>query len=333
MRYLISSFLILFVFGCHQKHGTVMNYEGSAQGTSFQVKIFYPEGFSGKQIDENIIQGWLSHYNKIASPWDPDSEISKLNSGDTVALSKEMFQLCQLAFSAKVSTNGVVDPTLQPLIEAWGFGVSKGYLHFGDTTKVKALMKFVGDDKWLPKKIDFWAWPKNVQLNFMSLAQGHSVDIIIDSLKSRGADAAFVEVGGEIKTFGTKPSGDSFLIGIEQPILEKRDEFQVLVPLQNRALATSGNYRNFRIDSLNGIKYSHTLNAFSGWPIETEIKSSTVIGASCALADALATAFLAMPLNQVQSWLDNNQEWDAYLIYQNKKGELEVWSSLEDIYN
>jgi thiamine biosynthesis lipoprotein len=123
------------------------------------------------------------------------------------------------------------------------------------------------------------------------------------------------------------------LIGIEQPTLEKRDELQVLVPLQNRALATSGNYRNFRIDSLNGIKYSHTLNAFSGWPIETEIKSSTVIGASCALADALATAFLAMPLNQVQSWLENNQEWDAYLIYQNKKGDLEFWSSLEDIYN
>jgi thiamine biosynthesis lipoprotein len=123
------------------------------------------------------------------------------------------------------------------------------------------------------------------------------------------------------------------LIGIEQPILEKRDEFQVVVPLQNRALATSGNYRNFRIDSLNGTKFSHTLNAFSGWPIETEIKSSTVIGTSCALADALATAFLAMPLNQVQSWLENNQEWDAYLIYQNKKGDLEVWSSLEDLYN
>ena len=77
MRYLISSFLILFIFGCQRKHGTVMNYGGSAHGTSFQVKIFYPEGFSGKQIDENVIQDWLTHYNKIACPWDPDSEISK----------------------------------------------------------------------------------------------------------------------------------------------------------------------------------------------------------------------------------------------------------------
>ena len=328
MRDFILIFFLLLFASCSQEKSHEDIFEGSAQGTSFRIKSIYSHSFHDNFVSEKDIKKWLSHYNKIASPWDSKSEISKLNSGDSVNLSPELFELCQIAMEMKYRTNGILDPTLEPMIDGWGFGINNRYLHYDDTLQVQSLMKLVGNEDWLPVSIDKWAWPKSVKLNFMSLAQGHSVDIIIDSLKSRGVSSAFVEVGGQIRAFGTKSSGEDFTVGIERPILENNGELQVIIPLNNRALATSGNYRNYKVDSSSGIKFGHTINAFTGWPIQTDVVSSTTIGPSCAKADALATAFVAMGLNESKLWLDQNHEWDAYLVYLDEKGVLKVWTTL-----
>lgn len=324
-------FFSFFFASCSQENIHKDVFEGSAQGTSFHIKLIYSQSFSEDYVSENDIKKWLSHYNEIASPWDGDSEISKLNSGDTVNLSPELFELCQLAIEMKRITNGILEPTLEPIIDGWGFGINNGYLDYDDTLKVQSLMELVGNDDWLPLSMHKCAWPEDVKLNFMSLAQGHSVDIIIDSLRSRGVNSAFVEVGGEIRTYGKKSSGDDFTVGIERPAIKKHDELQVIIPLKNRALATSGNYRNFKEDSSTGIKFGHTINAFTGWPVQTEVLSSTIIGPSCAKADALATAFLAMGLNESKLWLDKNPEWDAYIIYSDESGKFRNWTTLSDL--
>jgi thiamine biosynthesis lipoprotein len=330
-NFFIIFFLFFLLVSCSTENIHEDVFEGSAQGTSFHIKLIYSQSFSDDYVRKKDIKKWLSHYNRIASPWDNQSEISNLNSGDTVDISPELFELCQLAIQMKQQTNGILEPTLEPIIDGWGFGINNGYLDYNDSSKVQSLMKLVGNDDWLPTSTGRWAWPKSIKLNFMSLAQGHCVDIIIDSLRSRGVYSAFVEVGGEIRTYGKKSSGDDFTVGIERPALNKQDELQVIIPLRNRALATSGNYRNFRVDPATGIKFGHTISAFTGWPIQTEVLSSTIIGPSCAMADALATAFLAMGLNKSKLWLDQNPEWDAYLIYIDEKGNFRNWTTLSDL--
>ena len=168
-----------------------------------------------------------------------------------------------------------------------------------------------------------------MQLNFMSFSQGHSVDVVLDYLKARGATAAFVEIGGEVRTFGQKPDGTSFRVGIEQPQEAKGKELMETVELQERALATSGNYRNYKTDPATGAHYGHTLDAKTGWPIQTDVLSATMMGPSCALADGMATAAMAMGLERTRKWLQAHPEWDAILIYGSEKEGLSVWSTLK----
>ncbi|CAI8331749.1 MAG: FAD:protein FMN transferase [Owenweeksia sp. TMED14] len=331
LRYIILVFVFCLGISCSNEESYMNVFEGKAQGTSFHITLYYNQDFSGDQINQNDIERWLSHYNRVASPWDPNSEISKLNMGDSVFLSSELFELCHLSHKMKISTDGVLDPTLGDLINGWGFGVSEGFLEYTDTVKVDSLMKYVGDESWIPFQISNWAWPQNVKLNFMSLSQGHSVDIIIDSLKSKGVDAAFVEVGGEIRTFGTKPNEDVFTVGIERPLLENSGEFQVIIPIKNQALATSGNYRNYKFDISTGGKYGHTISSFTGWPIETDIISATIIGPTCAEADAMATASMAMGFGETRSWLAKHPKWNAYILFKDENGSLNEWTTLNNL--
>ena len=165
------------------------------------------------------------------------------------------------------------------------------------------------------------------QLNFMSFSQGHSVDIVCDSLRARGATAAFVEIGGEVRTFGVKPDGSSYKVGIELPHQGKSSEYAQTVELNERALATSGNYRNYKVDPVTGAHYGHTLDAKTGWPIQTDVLSATLIGPTCAEADGMATAAMAMGMEKTKQWLAQHPEWDALLITGNEAEGLQVWAS------
>ena len=323
---------LLWVSGCQSVEETLY-FEGEAQATTFHITVY-----GDARIEASDIQRWLAEYNHVASPWDSTSLISALNGRAVVAPDHPyLCEMLKIGRELHRMTDGALDPTLAPVIEAWGFGVGPATLRPGDTLALEALMEHVGDTSWFSMAkactgksvMKIYLERAGMQLNFMSFSQGHSVDVVLDSLKARGATAAFVEIGGEVRTFGQKPDGSPFRVGIEQPREAKSEELLETVELQERALATSGNYRNYKTDPATGAHFGHTLDARTGWPAQTDVLSATMIGPTCALADGMATAAMAMGLERTQTWLSAHPEWDAVLIYGSEEEGLQVWSTLK----
>lgn len=294
-----------------QSESDIQRIEGQAQGTTFHVTLYdAPVGDWAARIG-----AWLQAYNREASAWDPESTLSRYNAGDYDEptpifehLLAETREIYALAYPA-------LEPYMGHIIEAWGFGVGDGYLTLSDSAMVDSLMDLTFTDP---------------MLNVNAYSQGHSVDILVDSLLAHGVTTAFVEVGGELRVMGSKPDGSAWMVGIEQPTEEKGQSLMAQVPIQlGYALATSGNYRNYQIDSASGRKYGHTLNAHTGWPARTDLLSATMIGPKCVYADGMATAAMSMGLAATQTWLTEHPDWDAYLIYSDSTGGYQVWTTLE----
>jgi thiamine biosynthesis lipoprotein len=321
--------LFLLVWSCRAPEDALY-FEGEAQATTFHITVY-----GDAHVEAIDIQRWLAEYNHVASPWDSTSLITALNGPALVAPDHPyLCELLQIGQALYLETDGALDPTLAPVIEAWGFGVGPATILPGDTLALEALMEHVGDTSWFslaktctgqsPIKLALDKGPRvpgregvRTQLNFMSFSQGHSVDIVCDSLRARGATAAFVEIGGEVRTFGVKPDGSAYKVGIELPQAGKSSDYAQTVELDARALATSGNYRNYKVDPATGAHYGHTLDAKTGWPIQTEVLSATMIGPTCAEADGMATAAMSMGLEKTKQWLAQHPEWDGLLIYFN----------------
>ena len=323
---------LLSIVGC-QSSENALYFEGQAQATTFHITVY---GDANVEVDD--IHRWLADYNHVASPWDSASLISALNGPGMLAPDHPyLCEMLKLGRELYHLTDGVLDPTLGPIIEAWGFGVGPATLSPGDTAGLSQVMLAVGDTAWFRlandctghSAIKMYLERQDMELNFMSFSQGHSVDIVVDSLKARGATAAFVEIGGELRTFGVKPNGTPYAVGIELPQEGKTSGFAYTLTIEERALATSGNYRNYKVDARTGGHYGHTLDARTGWPIQTDVLSATMLGPTCATADGMATAAMAMGLEKTKQWLSMHTEWDALLIYGNEKDGLQVWSSLD----
>ena len=130
-----------------------------------------------------------------------------------------------------------------------------------------------------------------------------------------------------MRCFGRKPNGKDFKVGIEKPLEQKSKDLQEIIPLRDRALATSGDYRNVKKDVVTGEMYAHTIDAFTGWPARSSMLSATMLGPTCAEADGMATAAMAMGPVKTKAWLAANPLWDAYLIFLAGDGTLTTWSS------
>jgi thiamine biosynthesis lipoprotein len=230
------------------------------------------------------------------------------------------------------ATDSIVEPSLEPILKAWGFTAGgspllpSGEGAARDSVLVDSLMLRV---RWTPiagvKGPLTLARPINVN----AFAQGHSVDLLLDSLRARGATAAFVEIGGEVRAFGQKSEDKSFTVGIEKPLTSGDRSLQLTVKLDDRALATSGNYRKFQVDSATGLKYGHSIDPRTGWPAPTDMLSATLIGPTCAEADAYATMAMVIGMQGTKQWLAGHPEWDAILIYSDPKGGVKIYNSLK----
>jgi thiamine biosynthesis lipoprotein len=168
-----------------------------------------------------------------------------------------------------------------------------------------------------------------LQLDFNAIAQGYSVDVLADFLEKKGIENYMIEIGGELRCKGKNSKGNYWNIGIDKPIenLQKR-EMQTIVPLKNKAMATSGNYRKFY--EKDGVKYSHTIDPKTGWPVKHQLLSATVIADDAMTADAFATVFMVMGKDKAIEFLEihKNLNLQVYLIFQNKD-KLEVYSTIQ----
>jgi len=319
MKKVIYSALLVLLASCRETTAVKQQIvvEGFAQGTTYNVSYLSMNGINyQRSIDSLLIEidNSLSTYQKT-------SLISKFNQSDSIGTIDPLFKaVFDISKTVYIQTDGLFDPTIAPIVNAWGFGFEK--LHATDSSTIDSLLAFVDFNKMTIVNQKVTKDKKGMMLDFNAVAQGYSVEVLADLLEKKGIENYLVEVGGELKAKGLNLNDTLWRIGIDRPLpgLSER-EIEAIVNLDNKSLATSGNYRKFY--EKNGMKYSHTINPKTGYPVAHNLLSATVITDNCGYADAYATSFMVMGIQESKDFLAAHQEIEALLIYSDEKGDLQ----------
>jgi thiamine biosynthesis lipoprotein len=305
--------LLLFVF-CEKKEPRPIFLQGDAFGTTYNIQ-FYSE----KDIDfKKGLDSVIAAVNHSVSTYIPDSDISKVNKGDSTVVVDSIFrEVFEISSEVNKKTNGYFDPTIGVLRNAYGFGDVKPLKQI-DSTTLDSLMEYVGFQKVKIKSDGTISkeYPQ-IYFDFNAVAKGFGIDCLGRYLEAKGVTDYLIELGGEILTKGENiEKNQEWVVGIEavDSALEDRT-FEATVRLKNVGMASSGNYRKFRIDSLSGKKFVHTLNPLTGSAEMSDVTSATVIAPTCGVADAYATSFMALGLEKSKELLKNLPNVEAYLTF------------------
>jgi len=307
--------------------------DGEAQGTTYHI-VYFTDSVT---VSKTVIDSILDDVDDAASIWVKSSVISSVNQSqdsvmeitddqfgyfiDNFNLSKEVYH----------ATNGAYNPTVGELVNAWGFGFKNRETM--DSTIVDSLLQSVGfddDQMWVTKENGLQIHKSNpaTNLDFNGIAQGYSVDVLANYFIDLGLPNFIIEVGGELTAHGTKPDGSLWKIGIDKPIDKnvERDLAAILL-LDNVGVATSGNYRKYYEEG--GMRYAHTLDPSTGFPVQHSLLSATLIMKDCGLADAYATSFMVMGFEKAKELIEKHPELgiEAYLIYSDENGEMKTYFS------
>ena len=305
--------LLLFIF-CENKEATHRFLQGEAFGTTYNIQFYSENDIDFKKGLDSVIDA----VNHSVSTYIPDSDISKVNKGDSTIVVDSIFrEVFEISAEVNKKTNGYFDPTIGVLRNAYGFGDVKPLKEI-DSTTLDSLMKYVGFHKVKIKSDGAISkeYPQ-IYFDFNAVAKGFGIDCLGRYLESKGVTDYLIELGGEILAKGENiQKGQEWVVGIEavDSELENRS-FEATVKLKNVGMASSGNYRKFRIDSLTGKKYVHTLNPLTGSAEMSDVTSSTVIAPTCGVADAYATSFMALGLEKSKELLKSLPNVEAYLTY------------------
>lgn len=325
-NYAISLFFILSIAACNRSKTTPVKLTGQAQGTYYAITYYDDQSRDFQQQIDSLFKS----FDLSASVYKKESIISRFNNNDPSVTADETFEIVfNKAIEVSEKTGGAFDITVMPLVNAWGFGFTERTKV--DSARVDSLLPLVGYNKL--KLIDGRLVKENpaMMIDYNAIAQGYSSDLIGSFLEKKGIKNYLVDVGGEVLAKGAKPDGSSWNVGIEKPAGNADDarEVQITIPLDNRALATSGNYRKFFIEG--GQKYSHTIDPKTGFPVRHSVLSASVIANDCMTADAYATAFMVMGLDKTRQFLANDNTLEAFIIY-DENGTVKTWASSE-IFN
>ncbi|MGY8910403.1 MAG: FAD:protein FMN transferase [Flavobacteriales bacterium] len=317
---LFYSFLLSFI-ACKQstiKKDFVL--KGFVFGTSYKITYLNADKNYKKSLDSLFLL-----VNNSVSTYIETSDISQINQGNTNISVDEIFsEVFKKSKKIHKETDGFFDPTVGNLVNAYGFGPKDEKINLTDI-QILEQMQFVGLDKikLIDNKI-VKEYPE-VYLDFNSIAKGFGIDVVARFFNDKNIANYLIEIGGEIRAKGTKKNDEPWIIKLVNPV-DVENGFKV-INLSDKSMATSGNYRKFRI-SEDGKKYVHTINPKTGFATESNLLSVSVIGAvDCADVDAYATAFMAMGLEKTKEFLKNNNELKVILIYLNKNGDLEEYST------
>jgi len=320
-RFLIFTFFITTIVCCNPAPDSyVKNISfGGALGTSYSITYL-----TEKQLDlQSEIDSVFEVINHSMSTYIQDSDISKINNGDSTIRVDQMFrEVFELSQEVHDNTSGYFDPTVGALVNAWGFG--PGDIVKMDSSKVDSILQFVGLDK-VRLNSDGTITKKDprIFMDFNAIAKGYAIDRLAILLDQKDIGNYLIEVGGEIISKGeNKIKNKSWIVGIDDPQIEEGRRLKLTLQLADKAMASSGNYRKFRVDSITGQKYVHTIDPKTGYTRDSQILAVSVIANSCAKADAYATAMMAMELPESKKVLNQQEELDAYIIYLEKDGEV-----------
>lgn len=284
-----------------QQQSIYQHDEGKVFGTFYRVTYQAPNSLKSS-IDEALTQvdGEFSMFNE-------HSTVAAINRGESPSRSTMFNEVYKLAQQVTADTDGAFDITVAPLVNAWGFG-------------------FKNEQLPTPEQVDSLLKIRN-QMDFSAVAKGYGCDMVARALETHGVTNYMIEIGGEVVTRGLNPQQQQWKIGVSKPteetLTQDGNELQAILSVNNAAMATSGNYRNFYYKG--GRKYAHTIDPRTGYPVQHELLSATVLAPCCAVADAYATAFMVLGLDSARMVLQRHPEMQAYLIYTDADGHLTEW--------
>jgi len=281
----------LLLSGCAaDDRGAWLKISGYTQGTTYNITYQDPDSTDYQEK----LEGLLAEFDQSLSTYVPTSIVSRMNQGIADVMADDYFRNCfQAAEEVYVATGGAFDITVAPVVNAWGFGFTERSRV--DGTLIDSLLQFVGMDKVSLRNNRLVKETKGMMLDMNAIAQGYAVDVLAEFFDAENIENYLVEIGGEVRTNGKNRFGLDWRIGIDKPIdgLQLPGvQMQAIVQISGKSLATSGNYRRFYEED--GIKYSHTIDPSTGYPVQHGLLSATVVAHDCMRADAYATAFMVM---------------------------------------
>ena len=322
---IISTVVLVFFASCfHQFEKKTVS--GEAQGTYYTVTYYdNTERDLGLSVDSI-----LADFDRTASLWVGKSLIRRINDNSDSVMNYMFCDMLEKSLRVNRLSGGYFDCTVGKLVNAWGFGFRQGADL--DSATVDSLRQYTGLPLTIVEKAGTKILRKTrpeTELDFNAIAQGYSVDVIADFLNTNGIDNYIIDIGGEVIAKGTKSDGTPWVVGVERPAENQFAERQldIKVNLYNQSIVTSGNYRKFY--EKDGVKYSHTIDPLTGYPVNHSLLSVSVIADSAWKADAFATAFMAMGMQKALEYIQNNKEIkSAYFIY-NENGEYKTFATPE----
>lgn len=285
------------------------NIQGVAEGTSYNIT--YQDDHD--RDFQNEIEQLLADFEKSLSVYDTDSLISSINRNEDVEIDNYFRTVFTKAKEISSQTNGAFDISAEPLFQAWGFSYKEKNIPTDE--QIKLLKENIGMDKITIENNRIKKSSPRVILNVNAIAKGYSADIVAQFLDKNKSRNYLVEIGGEMRLKGVNTEGEPWRIGVDRPSEENLipgQDLQLILQITDKAIATSGNYRQFYIE--NGQKIVHTINPVTGYPVVHNLLSVTVLADEAITADAFATAFMVVGLEQAKEWIEKYDFLDAVFI-------------------
>lgn len=319
---ILTTFSVVFLSCKPEPKKLVLS--GEAQGSYYAITYY-----DYRNRDFSIaIDSLLHDFDQTASLWVENSLIRKINDNRDSVINDLFYDLLQHSLDVNRLTGGYFDCTVGQLVNAWGFGFKTG--NPIDSATVDSLKQFVG----LPitvsendgKKMLHKARPE-VEIDFNAIAQGYSVDMVGEFLEDNGITSYLVDIGGEVLAKGTKPNGEKWTVGVEKPAEDKfsGQEIDTKITIEDLSVVTSGNYRKYY--EKDGMKYSHTIDPFTGYPVSHSLLSVSVISRHAWEADAYATAFMVMGLDKSLEFIEKHPHIGAVYFIYNENGEYKTFAT------
>ncbi len=315
-RIAIAAALALVICCCRRTEFRTAS--GAAWATTYHITYCADSDLSDSVVAE------MRRVELSLSMFDPQSTISKINRGQSCEVDSMFAEVFRTAKQVHSLSHGAFDPTVAPLVNLWGFGRKGRNTPTPDSITVAHTLNRVGFDKCRLEGSHLLRENDSTELDFSAIAKGYGVDCVARMLRRNGAKDYMVEIGGEVVAAGLNPRRKPWRIQIDAPSsAAPGDSALRVIELTDQAVATSGNYRNYR-RTADGSTFGHTINPTTGYPVATTTLSATIIAPTCILADALATASMALPADSIAAMISKIPNTQAIIVVASPEGSYEV---------
>ena len=309
----------IWILARHQREVPFQTDNGLIFGTIYNITYQHHRNLKAE------IETALHRFDGSLSPFNDTATITRINRNEAVVPDTFFTRVFRRSMEISEETDGAFDITVAPLVNAWGFGFKQG--RFPDSLMVDSLLQFTGYRKArLTPEGEVLKQDPRMMFNCSAVAKGYAVDVIAQLLERAGCRNFMVDIGGEVVVRGRNARNELWRIGINKPVddsLSRNQELQMVLHIQDLGIATSGNYRNYYYKD--GKKYAHTIDPRTGYPVQHSILSATVIARDCMSADAYATAFMVMGLEEAERFTASRPDLDACFIYSDDEGNLQTY--------